>query len=107
MSADLPFPRDDLRTTWDDKNERSRAKIYEELASFIHKPEVCGGEACPFHNPSDHNMVYWPLVLRASALVERTCLHGVGHPDPDSVAWFERRGVTHMGIHGCDGCCRD
>lgn len=31
---------------------------------------------------------------------------GVGHPDPDSVAYFERHDITHMGVHGCDGCCQ-
>lgn len=85
----------------------TKPKISAELASLIHKPETCAGEACPFHNPSDHNMVYWPIVVRASAQVERTCEHGVGHPDPDSLAWFKRQGNPSMGTHGCDGCCRD
>ena len=37
---------------------------------------------------------------------ERICEHGVGHPDPDSLEFFRSIGVTSMGIHGCDGCCR-
>ena len=45
------------------------------------------------------------MVVRESSLIERTCEHGVGHPDPDSLAYFERHGVTHMGSHGCDSCC--
>lgn len=29
---------------------------------------------------------------------ERTCPHGVGHPDPDDV-------LNEDKVHGCDGCC--
>lgn len=32
------------------------------------------------------NMSTWPTVHRESGLVERKCPHGIGHPDPDSVA---------------------
>jgi hypothetical protein len=39
-------------------------------------------------------------------LVERVCRHGVGHPDPDSVAWLERQGFGRFGCVDCDGCCR-
>lgn len=72
-----------------------------------HTKDQCDGEPCPFHGPSLHPMIEEPMLLRESGLIERTCRHGVGHPDPDSVAWFKRRlGRTHMGVHGCDGCCR-
>jgi hypothetical protein len=50
-------------------------------------------------------MVEEPMVLREGGLVERVCLHGVSHPDPDSVAHFDRRGISGLGEHGCDGCC--
>ena len=91
----------------------------------IHKPQACKGEFCPLHNPSNHHMKDWPVVIRSSALVERTCPHGVGHPDPDSLAYFDRtwammhksqfpieiEGETEsehcLGIHGCDGCCNE
>lgn len=75
---------------------------------IIHDVDQCAGEKCPFHNPSGHHMVGWPKNMRLDnrALVERICEHGVGHPDPDSVAFFKRKGMTHMGVHGCDGCCR-
>lgn len=78
----------------------------------IHDREKCEGYACPFHAPSDHHMTAWPMVVRLdkNALVERTCEHGVGHPDPDSLAYFVRtrgeREASALGIHGCDGCCR-
>lgn len=56
-------------------------------------------------------MRIWPKVIRESALVERTCPHGVGHPDPDSLAWMNKTGGRKnrgwWGIHGCDGCCHD
>ncbi len=66
-----------------------------------HAPTACDGTPCPLHAPSDHHMRDWPTVLRMSGLIERTCAHGVGHPDPDSLAW-----LGGDGIHGCDGCCR-
>jgi hypothetical protein len=38
-------------------------------------------------------------------LVERICEHGVGHDDPDAVAYMRSKGHTWAGTHGCDGCC--
>ena len=60
------------------------------LTMSIHGPEVCEGEPCAWHHPSDHPMRDWPRILRESTLTERCCPHGVGHPDPDSVAWLDR-----------------
>lgn len=79
----------------------------------IHTQEMCDGSPCPFHNPSDHHMVDWTMNVRLDGfsygLVERLCPHGIGHPDPDSVAWKEahpRKGSAGTwGVHGCDGCC--
>ena len=73
----------------------------------VHSANKCEGQCCTFHNPSNHKMKNWPMNLRLDnhALVERMCEHRVGHPDPDSVAFFESVGITHMGIHGCDRCC--
>lgn len=73
-----------------------------------HPPEQCDGQPCPMHNPSGHHMAAWPLHLRVDRppLMERTCPHDVGHPDPDSAAYLTRLaplGVWHY--HGCDGCC--
>lgn len=73
----------------------------------VHPPARCEGTPCWIHNPSDHKMRDWPMVRRASGLLERTCPHGVGHPDPDSL-WFMKH-ILHLegyGVHGCDLCCR-
>jgi len=74
-------------------------------AGMIHSPDRCEGTPCPFHAPSDHHMASWPTDLRMSGLVERLCSHGIGHPDPDSMAWMASVGRHGHGIHGCDGCC--
>lgn len=70
-----------------------------------------GGEqqACTLHNPSEHHMCDWPLSLSEDfpTLMQRTCTHGLGHPDPDSVAYFRRCGIPGIGVHTCDGCCID
>jgi hypothetical protein len=78
----------------------------------VHPAWLCVGENCVFHWPSWHVMLGWPKVIRNGpfdlvfGLVERICPHGVGHPDPDSAAYFEKPGGhTDASIHGCDGCC--
>ena len=78
----------------------------------VHDPEKCAGRPCPFHAPSDHALRDAPLNIRFDryALVERLCPHGVGHPDPDSLAyyrteWHELYERQAMAVHGCDGCC--
>ncbi|KKK70059.1 hypothetical protein LCGC14_2927790 [marine sediment metagenome] len=75
-----------------------------------HDEKDCSGY-CPFHNPSDHIMVDFPLNLRDDLpvpLMERICVHGVGHPDPDSLAYIrDVLGKDGWEIHGCDGCCRE
>jgi hypothetical protein len=39
-------------------------------------------------------------------IMERTCPHGVGHPDPDDMGFHDRVNPGHVeGVHGCDGCC--
>jgi hypothetical protein len=77
--------------------------------STAHNKEACEGEHCPIHNPSDHHMKDWPTNIRhdRGCLTERMCKHGVGHPDPDSLDWWDRIGHTDDGTHGCDGCCWD
>lgn len=106
----------------------------------VHDEEDCVGRHCPVHSPSDHHMKDWPLVYRidrpiiyiqdgnwdgkvpgrsqstsgraVTVLTERTCPHGVGHPDPDCLDFL--RGLLLEGssaeteaVHGCDGCCVD
>lgn len=78
---------------------------YDVSPSLHHAADVCV-PPCPFHAPSDHRMKEWPKVIRETALIERQCPHGIGHPDPDSIAYFERHGRYGFGTHGCDGCCR-
>ena len=46
-------------------------------------------------------------VKRASGLVEDVCVHGVGHPNPQSLEVLEAQGLKGFGIHGCDGCCHN
>lgn len=77
----------------------------------VHKAAVCDGENCAIHNPSDHPLKDAKIMIRSDAfkhgLAERFCKHGVGHSDPDSVAFYSRQGTHGMGVHGCDGCCRE
>lgn len=73
----------------------------------VHPPTVCEGQHCVMHNPSDHHMREWEIVWRGDkGVMERTCPHGVGHPDPDDAAFLVREGRDYLTIHGCDGCCR-
>lgn len=73
---------------------------------FVHSRYQCR-VPCTFHRPSKHHMNLWPIVVRETTLVERICKHGVGHPDPDSLRYLERKHPRGMwGVHGCCGCCR-
>lgn len=75
--------------------------------SRTHGKAECKGEFCSLHNPSDHHMKGWKTLVRRdrNCMTERICTHGIGHPDPDSLAWMERVGIDDDGTHGCDGCC--
>lgn len=72
----------------------------------VHSAEKCAGRPCVIHNPSDHHMRDWPLVWRADkGIMERLCLHKVGHPDTDDLVYHVSQGRSFLGVHGCDGCC--
>lgn len=85
--------------------------IYEGINNLrVHNRKYCEGEFCTIHNPSDHRMKDWPMVWRGDrGIMERTCSHGIGHPDPDDSDFRKRRdgdnGNYDSGIHGCCGCC--
>lgn len=78
----------------------------------VHSIADCRGPNCVIHNPSDHPMRSFPTHWREDRyLMERICPHGVGHPDPDDIAFqmiatsgrAEKWGYS---VHGCDGCCK-
>ena len=71
----------------------------------VHPASQCAGRHCVMHNPSDHHMRQWPTNWRGDrGLMERICPHGIGHPDPDALAYLVSIGADD-GTHGCDGCC--
>jgi hypothetical protein len=80
----------------------------------VHHPSQCAGRPCVIHNPSDHHMRDWPLNWRQydglltikPSHFERICQHGIGHPDPDDLAFHASNGDDYVGVHGCDGCCK-
>lgn len=96
---------------------------YKDGSRPYHSRAACQGAAkltqtvkvahpCPWHAPSKHGMREWPRVIRFDklGLVERICAHGVGHPDPDSVAFITDYIIAgdptgSLSVHGCDGCC--
>ena len=75
----------------------------------VHPSTACEGQSCCIHNPSSHPLDTAPLNWRSDIrLMERTCPHGVGHPDPDDLAWKQVAMGTDASaydVHGCDGCC--
>lgn len=91
----------------------------------VHHPTQCAGRHCAIHNPSEHVMDLFPTHWRGDhGLMERICPHGIGHPDPDDLAYKLMRAEIQAsqiddedersrilgnarceGIHGCDGCC--
>lgn len=83
----------------------------------VHTKADCKGEHCVIHNPSTHCMSNFPTHWRADRyLMERICPHGVGHPDPDDLAFKAimfggtdsgKKSLRYESIHGCDGCCNE
>jgi hypothetical protein len=74
-----------------------------------HPERICAGREtpCVIHSPSEHHMRTWKLNYRGdTGVMERLCPHGVGHPDPDALAFAATKGETWLAVHGCDGCCR-
>lgn len=76
----------------------------------VHDPVNCVGRGCPIHHPSGHHMRDWPMLWRDDrSLLERTCPHGIGHPDPDHLTYvktmFGYDAYYTDSLHGCDGCC--
>lgn len=70
----------------------------------------CVKYGCVIHAPSKHIMDNWPTNWRPDRLMmERVCSHGIGHPDPDDIAYKVRAMGKREGegyaVHGCDGCC--
>lgn len=73
-----------------------------------HHRDACQGRGCVRHHPSDHHMRGWPITYRADqGISERRCEHGIGHPDPDDIAYIISRGGGIVDMHGCDGCCQE
>ncbi len=70
----------------------------------VHGRMTCKGR-CALHRPTRHRMESWPIIMRETGLIERHCVHGVGHPDPDSVHYFSKTIGDGWGVHGCCGCC--
>lgn len=71
-----------------------------------HPAHLCAGEFCAVHNPSDHPLKDAPLNWRGDrGIMERICSHGIGHDDPDDLAYRASVGRDASGIHGCDRCC--
>ncbi len=71
----------------------------------VHEVTKCKGEVCVIHNPSGHHMVNWPTHWRDDRhLMERLCPCGIGHPDPDDLAYSKN---TNKSIHGCCGHCHE
>lgn len=75
------------------------------ILTKVHPSSQCAGTYCWVHHPSEHHMITWPVGWRSDkGTAERVCVHGVGHPDPDDVAFHARHG-RDVTVHSCDGCC--
>lgn len=104
-----------LQSPYDLMKQVENAEDWGELVTWgesilrVHKQEDCL-TPCPIHAPSDHHMRNWPMIYRADRnIIERRCVHGIGHPDPDQISyWFKtlpEKQAEAEAIHGCDRCC--
>ena len=75
--------------------------------SNVHSDVECAGRRCIVHRQTWHHMAGWPLSYRYDRRIwERTCAHGVGHPDPDQFDYWVKIGHEWEAVHGCDFCCK-
>lgn len=71
----------------------------------MHASGKCLGESCTIHNRSNHSMRSFPQSWRSDiGIMERICVHGIGHPDPDE---YKLTIDSSLSAHGCDGCCNE
>lgn len=107
MTQMIPDPTDE--TIWfigSAAESTLGAQIGDATLTNVHPRSACAGRHCVVHNPSDHHMRDWRLNWRGDrGLMERLCPHGVGHPDPDDLAYQVSIGQTWQSAHTCDGCC--
>lgn len=112
MSSDLNTVHLDpyvYHREWSDINPSQPEAI--ELVSGVlmynvHSFLKCQGRHCTIHNPSEHTLSLRPLHWRDDkGIFERLCEHGIGHDDPDDVAYHKTLNEFYGGVHGCDGCC--
>ena len=69
------------------------------VLTATHSIAECRDPQCTLHRRTEHAMRDFPQTWRDDrGIMERTCPHGVGHPDPDGLS-------DGSGVHGCDGCC--
>ena len=74
----------------------------------VHPASACADRdyGCPIHAPSDHPLRLAPLRWWGNrAVLERICVHGAGHPDPDQAEYERRVHGRDIRGHACDGCC--
>lgn len=76
-----------------------------------HDATECALPFCCIHHPSEHPLASAPLRWRNDLQVmERVCVHGLGHPDPDSLDYVNaicgEMAAAYACVHfPCDGCC--
>lgn len=90
--------------------KRFKLEHSESFLVGVHDKACCEGRACSIHNRSDHPMRSFPQHWRGDrALMERTCPHRIGHPDPDHLSYIllakGEKAMHAESVHGCDGCC--
>lgn len=103
QAVSLPPPVID----WDALTPKYERHEMDGVNVLTHTLSKCQGRKCVIHNPSDHHMRGWPKRFhQPTQQTARVCKHGLGHPDPDDVAYWQQ--IAHRRIstkHECDGCC--
>jgi hypothetical protein len=122
----VPNTSDDLRKAieltrkhWAECHSAQHPSVGDGNLIEHHGPELCEGETCCFHNPSDHPLTRVPYGIlyrgprRNAIMVSRRCDHLLDHPDPDSMGWLQTHGYSEdadefIRLHweDCDGCCQ-
>lgn len=74
-----------------------------EVLYYVHDGDTCVGP-CVIHNPSIPYAERTLVWRNDRGIFEDICEHGVGHPSPEQIPYWNRTGQSWHVVHGCDGC---
>lgn len=71
----------------------------------VHSSVMCSGKWCVVHNPMAPTRSRYLTWRDDRGIFEDVCWHGVGHPSPEQLDFWNETNREWEAVHGCCGCC--